>query len=484
MNIQIMKIKSKITNGSPVVKASFWFMVCSVLQKCISLISTPLFTRLLTSEEYGIFTVYNSWYQVFLIFISLKLDGGVFNKGMSKYSDNKDEYTETMQGITTITCVILAVVFLIFKKMFTTMTELRIEILLLMVLHLLFTEAISFWSLRERYDYKYKKVVVITLLMAFSNCGLGVLLVLVSNGNKGIARIISIIIVQIIFGIGIYFVNLKKTGKFIVSKYAKFAVCFNIPLIPHYLSMYIMSSSDRIMIQKMCGTTEVALYGVVYNLALVLQFVVDSLNSSLAPWLYKKMEEKNTKDIEKIILFVGFGIMLVLSGFILVAPEVVYLMAGNKYLDAVTVMPCITTSILCIFIYQLIGNIEFYYDANKFTMYVSMIGAVFNIILNYIAIPIWGYWAAGYTTLICYLIFVIAHAMFAARLSRKKENKVILSPLKITALCITLSVYAVFMSKLYAYTVIRYVIAISLIFLMIIKRKRILSIWKALKLKR
>ena len=123
---------------------------------------------------------------------------------------------------------------------------------------------------------------------------------------------------------------------------------------------------------------------------MILQFTADSVNSSLAPWLYKKMESDDKKEIEKTVISVTMGIMMLLGMFILVAPEAIYVLAGAKYLDAVKIVPCITSSILCIFIYQLVGNIEFFYDANKFTMFVSGFGAVLNLILNFIAIPIWG----------------------------------------------------------------------------------------------
>ena len=53
------KIKDKML---PVeVKASTAYTICSILQRSLSFITLPLFTRLLTTEEYGQSTVYNSW---------------------------------------------------------------------------------------------------------------------------------------------------------------------------------------------------------------------------------------------------------------------------------------------------------------------------------------------------------------------------------------------------------------------------------------
>lgn len=58
---KVMNKWIKKYQGMPVqVKASFWFLICSFLQKGISVLTTPIFTRLLTTVEYGRYNVFNS----------------------------------------------------------------------------------------------------------------------------------------------------------------------------------------------------------------------------------------------------------------------------------------------------------------------------------------------------------------------------------------------------------------------------------------
>ena len=54
-------------------KASFWFLICAFLQKGISAISTPIFTRIMTPAEYGQYGVFNSWYGIVTIIVGLSL---------------------------------------------------------------------------------------------------------------------------------------------------------------------------------------------------------------------------------------------------------------------------------------------------------------------------------------------------------------------------------------------------------------------------
>ena len=74
--------------------------------------------------------------------------------------------------------------------------------------------------------------------------------------------------------------NLKKGKKLINVGFWKFALMFNLPLIPHYFSAYILEQSDRIMIQKLCGIEAVALYSVAYNAGAIIKIITNSLNRS------------------------------------------------------------------------------------------------------------------------------------------------------------------------------------------------------------
>ena len=49
------------------VKASFWFVVCGFLQKAISLLTTPIFSRLLSTSDYGVFSVFTTWENIIII---------------------------------------------------------------------------------------------------------------------------------------------------------------------------------------------------------------------------------------------------------------------------------------------------------------------------------------------------------------------------------------------------------------------------------
>ena len=76
------------------IKASFWFTVASLFQKGLAFLATPIYTRLLSTEDYGIYSVYVSWLGVITIFATLNLSAGVLNNALlneDKFNSNDEE---------------------------------------------------------------------------------------------------------------------------------------------------------------------------------------------------------------------------------------------------------------------------------------------------------------------------------------------------------------------------------------------------------
>ena len=63
------KMFFKYKNASLPLKAAFWFSVCSIIQQAVNFLTVPLFTRILSSEEYGIWTLYQSWQSILNIIV-------------------------------------------------------------------------------------------------------------------------------------------------------------------------------------------------------------------------------------------------------------------------------------------------------------------------------------------------------------------------------------------------------------------------------
>ena len=96
------KLSNKIKAIPEGVKASAAYTVCSILQRCLSMITMPLFTRILTQEQYGQYSVYLSWMNILTIFITLNMAYGSFSKAMVKFDNDRHGYVAAVQNVTLV----------------------------------------------------------------------------------------------------------------------------------------------------------------------------------------------------------------------------------------------------------------------------------------------------------------------------------------------------------------------------------------------
>ena len=403
------------------VKASFWFLVCSFLQRGISVITTPIFTRLISTEDYGQYGVFNSWLEIIGIFVTLRLYYGVFVQGLVKYEDDRAQFVSSMQGLGFCLSLAWTIIYLCFHNFWNSLFGLTTVHMLAMMLMIWATGAFRYWAAEQRNSFKYRALVAVTIAVSIMKPALGILLV-INSDDKVTARILGLAIAECIGYSWTFIYHMSRGKKFYSAKYWKTALMFNIPLIPHYLSQTVLNSADRIMIRNMVGPGEAGIYTLAYSISMIMTIFNQALINTIQPWLYQKIKAKRIQDIAEVVYAVMIGIAAINLALIGFAPEVITIFAPPAYHNAIWVIPPVTMGIYFLFLYHMFAAVEFYFEKTKMIMVASMTGAVLNIFLNYIFIQKFGYYAAGYTTLICYLVYVGAHYLLMIRVCDKELN--------------------------------------------------------------
>lgn len=475
------QILNRYRNLSEPLKASVWFAICSFMQKGIQFITAPIFTRLLSPDDYGITNVYNSWFQIIIIFASLSLFNGVFNVGMIKFEGNQYKYMACSQGISMVATVVCFFIYIMFHDFWNDIFHLPTALMIIMFVQIFFTPPLQYWSGKQRFDYKYKMLILVTLAMSILGPIISIIAIK-SSQYKVFAKIFSGVLVEGIVGI-IFFIYIFYKGKnFYIKDYWSFILRFAIPLIPHYLAGTVLASSDRIIIDKLCGSSFTGIYSIGYTISLGLTIINTSINNSFIPWTFKKMKNKEYDQISPksnaILIIIG----LISITLITLTPELVKIIAPIEYYDAIWVIPPVAMSVLFMFMYNLFGNIEFYFEANKFITVASIIVAILNIMLNYLFIPVFGYIAAAYTTLISYILFSGFHYLFMRKLVKSKIGEIKIYNIKfIFMLVIIFMAFSAIIMCLYNYPIVRFLFILFLLLTAILKRDTILNIFKSLK---
>lgn len=470
-----MQIFEKYKKISIQAKAAMWFATCSILQKGISFIVVPIFTRLLTTEQYGTYSLYLSWLQILTIVTSLYLYFGVFTNGMNKYDDDRDRYISSMQGLTLTITAIVFVFFLVAQKTWSNLLGLTPHLIFLMFIEMAITPALSFWSGRQRFEYKYRKLVIVTLCQSVINPVLGLILVSMSE-DKATARIVSTVIVEVVF-CGVIMVYQFIKGKcWCDKKYWKFALGMAIPLLPHYLSGMILNKGDQIMISKMVSTSAVAFYSVAYNIGMLVQIFTNAISNSFTPWVYQRIKADKYEKIPETINFLMLLVAAISLCLMLMSPELVLLFGSSGYASAAYVIPPVAASVFFIFLYNILSTPQFYYEKTRFLMVSSLLAAVVNLGLNYVFIKQYGYVAAGYTTLVCYVLYSIGHAIVSRKVMKEfMPGKTLFDYRCVIGLSVFVILAGIGCNFLFSYRIIRYALLVCFAIIAYVKREMLMS---------
>ena len=464
-------------------KAAFWFAVCSALQSGVSFLAIPFQTRLMSQEQYGIVTLYNSWRQIVIIFATLNIYSGVFNTGMVKWSNSRDAYLSSMVGLTAVLTAVTTVFYLVLQAHLNAMFQLTTSFVLVMMAQILASTVFSLWSARQRFEYRYVSILVATIFYTAASQAISIACTVFLGGpdDKALISVASLAVSTLVVAIVLTAVIARKSAVFIDLTYWKHAVLFNLPLVPHYLSTLILGQADRIMISSMVGTAEAAIYGVAYTIGLMIQVVAGAITNAVIPLMYEKLGKRDSSGISALVESLVLCVGIVDTLAILVAPEIMAIAAPPSYAGAVYVIPPVALSMLLAFTYGLFANVEFFYEKNLFIMAASLIAAVANVALNLFFIPLFGYLAAGYATLVCYGLLAFAHFQFASRVAREAGIIGLFRGGRITACLAFFALPAVVAISLYPYAIPRYAFVLILLAAAIWKRSAITSTLKQIK---
>ena len=150
------------------------------------------------------------------------------------------------------------------------------------------------------------------------------------------------------------------------------------------------------------------------------------------------------------------------------------IIAAKEYKEALDVVRPVAASTFFSFVYGLFATIEFYFDKNKFSMIISGISAITNILLNLVFINLFDYRAAGYTTMVCYALLAIGHLIYTNKILEKNKKGYLIR--NITMISIILLMYGIVIvsQMLNEFAYIRYLIIAFIFILAFFNRKVII----------
>ncbi|ESU29963.1 polysaccharide biosynthesis protein [Flavobacterium limnosediminis JC2902] len=403
-------------------KQTFIYGIATVLPRMLSFLLVRLYTDLMPTSAYGEVTIVLSWMVFFNVILSYGMETAFFR------FYNKEENKKSVIETTTISIFWTSISFLsialLFRNTLADWAGVEIQYVTYAIWILVFDALAIIPFSKLRATQRPMKYAVIKIGNVVVNLGLNVffLLVLPNLSDSNPDSFWSSIYIHD-FQVGYIFVaNLiasLATLLVFLPDYIFLKWQFNIPLWKNMmkygwpilfagLAFGINEHFDKILLEKLLpeniALSEVGAYSACYKLGLFMVLFRTAYTLGIEPFFFSHAGNENAPQTYATVTkyFVIFGSLILLCVVVFADVLKVILIGNSDYWEAMKVVPLI---ILANFFLGIYTNLSVWYkliDKTKVGAYISVLGAVVTLVLNFLLIPKFSYMGSAIATLAAY----------------------------------------------------------------------------------
>lgn len=379
-------------------------MLSFVCIQIITVISIPIFTKLLTPADFGIYEVYNNTVRFLAVIMSLNLYAGFYRYYFEEHLDSK-ALMQFLLRTSFIAFTIGVLVLVLFQNYLLQLTGLPDKLFIWIPIGIFSTIVFNFFTTYNNAQQFSTRAGIWQLVSQLLRVGAAIMFVLYISkdyfgrisGENFILFIISLLMIVIYFRkyIGI---NETLPDKMQILKYSA-------GFVPIGLSSYIVSYVDLVLINTMQGNTASGVYSYAYKFAIIYSGFSQAFVTANRPNLFNLLKENKQEEVVNQMRSM-FKLITVLAGFF-----IFFAGDGGRILSlkpefeiALHLLPVLVVAYVFSDMAE-VYNFFLYYSKKVKLFYISFITtAVVNFALNIWLIPKYGYQIAAYTTLLSFII--------------------------------------------------------------------------------
>ncbi len=365
-------------------KDFFIYGFVSILGKLAAVFLIPVYTSILTKEEYGAMALIVSCKGVIDLVSNLNIHSGIVRDYYDVGKDRTRLVSTGLFSILVLSCFTLLIVLLLSDFLVTDILYIPNfkSAFVLMALSIPVGSLMSYFSILARFKKRpllYSIGCLVQLLVQILVSLIGVVYL-----KLGIPSIFFGVLAGEIISV-IYFAFLNKSYiSFSFNRdYLKRALCFAIPTLPAILAGWIDTSLGQIIVGRFIDVEELGVYSLALQLASVFTLVSAAFQNVWAPFLYEHYSKESFSSeasrLFSVITVILLCISITLSFF---SKEIVLLLSNSNYENASIYVPilCIAMSFYMLFPFAISGI-----EVMRKTHYIGF-GYVFGSILNILTI--------------------------------------------------------------------------------------------------
>lgn len=397
---------------------AIWIVVCKLIQAVVALIIGMITARYLGPSQYGLISYAASIVAFFLPIVKLG-----FNATLVREFINTPDETNKILGTAIIFSIVAALVSIIGIVSFTMLANAgereTVTVCFLYSLILIFQacEMPQYWFQSQLLS-KYSSVVSLVSYIFVSVYKICILVFQKNIYWFAIVHVIESAISSLVLIILYKKISEKKLsysysiGKKLL-KSSKYYIVSG-------LMTVICQQTDRIMLKLMVGEVETGLYSASLTCISVTAFVFAAIIDSARPLVLEKHHTSSAAFYRSmILLYAVITYLAIAQGVIMtvLSKVLIYIMYGVEYSMAANILPIVVWYSLLDY-YGMVRNIWMIAEnKQKYLILINSVGALINIVMNYLFIPIWGARGAAFASVITlgFINFVFCFIIKAIR---------------------------------------------------------------------
>ncbi len=405
------------------IKSTSWYAISKLIVLSLNFLSIPIFTHLLTTGDYGVVSLYTVWIGILTPIIGLGLHLSV-SRAKIEFKDHFEQYVSSIISLVVGLFILSLLIIYIFRVEILAITKIPTNLLSFLVIQVLMSIFASIGLGLFQFQFQYKIVSIINVTRSVVSVLTSVLLIVFVFSNSRVeGKIIGVFIVELVLGCGIAIYLLRK-GKVVFNyNYWKFGLYYSVPFVFGSLSFILNSQFDRILINEYIGSSETGLYSFAYSIGMLLLLLGVSVKQALNPWIYEKLDKETHEPVIEIYKQFIYVFSLVTILMLYISPELVQVLSAKDFWSSGKILPWI---VLSAYFQLLILNeqeTQMFLKKTALNSFIIVLGAIINIVLNYIVIPSYGVIGAAITTLVTYsFMFLIMYYVNSIILNYRLVN--------------------------------------------------------------
>jgi O-antigen/teichoic acid export membrane protein len=393
------------------------YTISNFLTRATGLILIPIYTRYLTTSEYGIIANVVAIFNFFLIVNTFGMQAA-WGRFFFDFKDKSNDIKIVLGNIFLFLVVYGIVINLIFsfygKPLFTVLLpDLDFNPYVILALWTAFFAVflnlkLTLFRVRQQsiqygiFSFgKFLSMVVLTTIA----------IVIYKYGAFGkVASEFTIFLAFSIISVYLLYKDFKLKFNWQILKNV---LTYAIPTIPHALAGVLMVIVDRVFLTNLKGLDSVGVYAVGFQFGSIMGIIVNSINLSWSPFFMKTASQKNDAKASFSRLTTYYVLIIIFIALIIIffSKEAVIFFTTKSYFQAAPIVPIFIFSfVLTGFYYMMATKIFYVKAATKYISIITITSIVINIILNYYFIPEYGIFGAAWARFISLFIsFIFAY---------------------------------------------------------------------------